>query len=198
MKKFFATVFALTCTAAHAASVDMQIQMIDSEIARLTIEKQQKYAELDKCAKSVNGFKIAGISLLGLTGVGIAVNISQAVKLDRLGDQINDERDRIAAAKTPVQTDITVVGPLRITEVVREIVADTDAVVAAIINNPDISAADKEVARAKAREITEIAASVPVSGSTDALETAQDEFDAIVTGAAMATGKPDVVASVEH
>lgn len=69
---------ALSLREARAVSYDMQMQMLDSEIARLTAEKQQKYAELEKCAGSVKGFKIAGISLIGLTA-GLAVyNIHQA------------------------------------------------------------------------------------------------------------------------
>lgn len=60
-----------------AADHGMQIQMLESEIVKLTTEKQQKYAELEKCAGSVKGFKIAGISLIGLTAVGVAYNIHQ-------------------------------------------------------------------------------------------------------------------------
>jgi hypothetical protein len=97
MKKHIAIV--LSCLvavhAARAADYDMQIQMLDAEIAKLTAEKQTKYADLEKCAKSVDGFKIAGISLLGLTAVGVGVNIYQANKISDLNNQIDAKKKEI-------------------------------------------------------------------------------------------------------
>ena len=60
---------------------DIKIQMLDSEIARLTHERDEKYAALQECAKSVKGFKIAGITTLIATGIGVYGNIELAKKL---------------------------------------------------------------------------------------------------------------------
>jgi hypothetical protein len=62
---------------------DIQIQLLDNEIERLTAEKQRQFSDLDRCASRVSGFRIAGISLLGLTAVGIGVNVYQRVQINR-------------------------------------------------------------------------------------------------------------------
>ena len=49
---------------------------------RLVQEKQRKVAELEKCTGSTEKLKIAGISTLGLTAVGVAGNIVEAKKID--------------------------------------------------------------------------------------------------------------------
>jgi len=59
-----------------------------SQIQRLMQEKQQKYAKLEECSKKVEGFKIAGISTLGLTAIGIGANVALVNKQDKLKDQI--------------------------------------------------------------------------------------------------------------
>ena len=46
---------------------------------QLVREKQRKMAELEKCMGATNGLKIAGLSTLGLTAVGVAGNIAEAV-----------------------------------------------------------------------------------------------------------------------
>ena len=61
------------------------------QITKLIKEKQQKYAQLEECSKKVNGFKIAGISTLGLTAVGIGGNIALASKNKQLDKKINGE-----------------------------------------------------------------------------------------------------------
>jgi hypothetical protein len=87
--------FALVPGGAISATAEMQIQMIDHDIQRLTTEKNEKIARLASCAKNTNGFKIAGISTLALTGVGIGVNISQYNIKSGLNKQIDAERTRI-------------------------------------------------------------------------------------------------------
>jgi len=84
---------------AHAASLDMQIQMVNAEIARLTAERDQKMAQLQSCAKSVNGFKIAGVTTLALTGVGIGINIAEHNTISKLNDQIDATKAEIARAE---------------------------------------------------------------------------------------------------
>ena len=48
------------------------------KITRLMREKQNKIEQLEKCMGSTKGLKIAGISTLGLTAVGVAGNIAEA------------------------------------------------------------------------------------------------------------------------
>ena len=49
---------------------------------QLVREKQRKIEELEKCMGATKGLKIAGISTLGLTAVGVAGNIAEAQKRD--------------------------------------------------------------------------------------------------------------------
>jgi len=56
-------------------------QMLDNEIERLTMQRDEKYAELQKCEKSTKGFKIAGITTLVATGVGVYGNIKLSQKI---------------------------------------------------------------------------------------------------------------------
>ena len=62
---------------AHAEDVGAVIrsQMLDSEIARLTAQRDEKYTALKQCEKTTNGFKIAGLSTLIATGFGVDGNI---------------------------------------------------------------------------------------------------------------------------
>ena len=66
---------------AFAMDAHIQHQMLDSRIEKLQAEYDAKYAELQECAKSVKGFKIAGITTLAATGVGIGANIALHNKL---------------------------------------------------------------------------------------------------------------------
>lgn len=75
----------------------------DSEISRLTAEKQRKYAELEKCVKSVKGLQIAGISTIGLTAGGVALNISQANKSKTLDKQIDSTNSKIEKKKQEIE-----------------------------------------------------------------------------------------------
>ena len=62
----------------------------NSQITRLLQQKKQKMAQLEQCAQKVKGFKIAGISTLGLTAVGVGGNIALASKNKQLDKEIND------------------------------------------------------------------------------------------------------------
>ena len=57
-------------------------------INKLVQEKQRKMAELEKCMGSTKGLKIAGISTLGLTAVGVAGNVIEAKKIKEYDDKI--------------------------------------------------------------------------------------------------------------
>ena len=89
---------------AQSSNYDGQIQMLESEVAKLTAEKQQKYEELEKCASSVSGFKIAGISLLGLTAVGVGVNIYQASARSDLKMDIAKTQGKIAGTEASINS----------------------------------------------------------------------------------------------
>ncbi|MCL2017944.1 MAG: hypothetical protein FWG80_04205 [Alphaproteobacteria bacterium] len=88
MKRLISFLFFAIVPQILFANYEMQIQILENEIAKLTTEKQEKYAQLEKCASGVTGFKIAGISLLGLTAVGVGVNVYQAVQGNQLNTKI--------------------------------------------------------------------------------------------------------------
>ena len=62
-------------------SLDLRNQMLDSEIAKYTQIRDEKYAALKQCEKTTKGFKIAGLTTLVATGVGVYVNVKLAQKL---------------------------------------------------------------------------------------------------------------------
>ena len=62
-----------------------------SQIQRLLNEKQEKISKLEECDGKRKGFMIAGISTIGLTAVGVGVNIAQANKSNKLSNQIADQ-----------------------------------------------------------------------------------------------------------
>ena len=81
MKKIFACVLALCPMVASA-------DYLDNKIADLTKQKLDKIAKLEQCQKSTKGLKIAGITTLGVSAIGIGANIGEAMKLNKLDDQI--------------------------------------------------------------------------------------------------------------
>ena len=62
---------------------------LDDKIAELTKQKLEKIAELEECQKSTKGLKIAGITTLGVSTIGIAANIGEAVTLKKLDKDIS-------------------------------------------------------------------------------------------------------------
>jgi hypothetical protein len=97
MKKIIlhAILFAI-CAGNAAAANNIQIQMIKSEIGKLEKERDNKQADLQSCAKSVNGFKIAGTATLtGTAALGV-VNIVQANKNSDLKKQIAGTESQIS------------------------------------------------------------------------------------------------------
>ena len=67
---------------------------LDDKIARLTQEKLDKLAKLEQCQKSTKGLKIAGWTTLGISAIGIAANIGEAVELNKLDTKINDAQEQ--------------------------------------------------------------------------------------------------------
>lgn len=69
---------------------------------QLVREKQRKYDELQKCLGATKGLKIAGVSTLGLTAVGVSTNIAQSEtkksydkKLERADEKLNNIKKQI-------------------------------------------------------------------------------------------------------
>ena len=103
MIKIFSVFCSLMILVPYAVSAAAYYDPRDSEISRLTAEKQRKYAELEKCAKSVKGLQIAGISTIGLTAGGVALNISQANKSKTLDKQIDSTNSKIEKKKQEIE-----------------------------------------------------------------------------------------------
>jgi len=90
-------ILAAAASSAHAAGLDIQNQLLDNEISKLTAEADQKMNDLNSCSKSVNGFRIAGIATLTATaGLGI-LDIVQHNKINALNDKIAAADQSIAA-----------------------------------------------------------------------------------------------------
>ena len=62
---------------------------LDDKIASLTKEKLEKIAKLEECQKNTKGLKIAGITTLGVSAIGIGANIGEAVALNKLDEKIS-------------------------------------------------------------------------------------------------------------
>ena len=69
---------------------------------QLVREKQRKMAELEKCMGSTQGLKIAGLSTIGLTAVGVAGNIAEAKKLDEYDTNLKLADKKIATAEEDI------------------------------------------------------------------------------------------------
>ena len=79
------------CVACNAYADD-----VSPQIQRLLAEKQEKIAALEKCDGKRKGFMIAGISTIGLTAVGVGVNVVQANKSNNLSGQIEAKNKELA------------------------------------------------------------------------------------------------------
>ena len=62
---------------------------------QLVREKQRKMEELEKCMGSTKGLKIAGLSTLGLTAVGVAGNVVEAKKIDEYESGIKSKEKEL-------------------------------------------------------------------------------------------------------
>ncbi len=62
---------------------------------QLVREKQRKMEELEKCMGATNGLKIAGLSTIGLTAVGVAGNVAEAKKLDEYESGIKSKKNEL-------------------------------------------------------------------------------------------------------
>ncbi len=103
MIKFLPVCIAMLLPFACNAGIYNNADSQDAEISRLMAEKQRKYAELEKCVKSVKGLKIAGISTIGLTAGGVALNIAQADKSKKIDNQIAATHSQIEKQKQKIE-----------------------------------------------------------------------------------------------
>ena len=62
------------------------------QIQRLLDQKQEKIKKLEECEGKKQVWMIAGISTIGVTAVGVGLNIAQASKRNRLDDEIDTAR----------------------------------------------------------------------------------------------------------
>ena len=62
-----------------------ELEILDARIDRLESERDRKFAALSKCERETKGFKIAGISTIAATGIGLYANIKLNEKLSKMG-----------------------------------------------------------------------------------------------------------------
>ena len=68
---------------------------LNDKWTNLVKEKQELISELEKCQKNTKGFKIAGLATLGVSAIGIGVNIGEAVKINSLEDEVDAAKKRV-------------------------------------------------------------------------------------------------------
>jgi len=83
---------------------------------QLVREKQRKMAELEKCMGATNGLKIAGISTLGLTAVGVVGNIAEAQKLNELDADIKKADEKIQNKEKEIATEQKKIDDIELTK----------------------------------------------------------------------------------
>ncbi len=71
-----------------------------ARINELIAQKQAKMKQLEKCRGTTKNLKIAGLSTLGITVVGVGANIAEAVILNQYDDKISDAEKAKDEAKT--------------------------------------------------------------------------------------------------
>ena len=70
----------IVCLSALISTV-ARADYLDDKIAALTQQKQELIASLEECQKSTGKFKIAGIATLGVSAIGIGVNVAESKKM---------------------------------------------------------------------------------------------------------------------
>ncbi len=95
MKKYF--LFAVL-----AALVPNLCFGVSARYTQLVREKQRKMEELEKCMGAQKGLKIAGVSTLGLTAVGVAGNIYEASAIKKYDSEIESADKAIAKTQKDI------------------------------------------------------------------------------------------------
>lgn len=73
------------------ACVIPQISMADESLYDLIKIKQDKIQQLEKCQGTTKGLKIAGLTTLGITAIGVGVNVGEAYAIKNIDKQIHDK-----------------------------------------------------------------------------------------------------------
>ena len=87
------------------AETDIRIQMLDAQIEKLEQERAQKLSDLQQCEKQSKNFKIAGLSTLALTGVGVYANVKLNEKLKKQGSKYHGASGNSNMVDTRPQSD---------------------------------------------------------------------------------------------
>lgn len=106
MKKFL--IYLIIISFSSPCNADIQINSTNSspndglnylrnEIRKLETELNTKTDKLNKCAAKNKNFKIAGVTTVGLTGVGVATNVS-------LHSKIKDQKNLVANLNNKIKT----------------------------------------------------------------------------------------------
>jgi ankyrin repeat protein len=114
MKKIILIFGFLAPVAGYSATLEMQVQIVRDEVAKLKTERDKLKSEIEKCGKTKKGLQIAGITTSAATvGLG-ALDIVQSKKIkDTKADivknrndttHINAEKDRIRINSNQTQT----------------------------------------------------------------------------------------------
>ena len=80
---------------------------LDNKITELTAQKLDKIATLEECQKKQGNLKIAGITTLGISTIGIAANIGEAVHLKNLDTNIATKKSTIADLDAQIAAEDT-------------------------------------------------------------------------------------------
>lgn len=73
----------LMICSAYADTVDYIDMQLDAQIQDLISRRDKLKSDLEACEKNTHGFKIAGISTLTATGVGVVGNIKLAQEIEK-------------------------------------------------------------------------------------------------------------------
>lgn len=114
---------------------------LQNEISRLENELEQKTARLNQCAEKNQNFKIAGIAAVGLTGVGVATNISKYSKMreqektgEKIVKNIENEQEKVKninenlnmdCVKRKISTELTFEERKRLSEIGEEVLKNS-------------------------------------------------------------------------
>ena len=77
---------------------------LDVQISELTKQKQEKIKILEECQKSNKGFKIAGLTTLGVSAIGVGVNIGEAIKIKGQKSDIADKEKQLDALDSKISS----------------------------------------------------------------------------------------------
>ena len=77
---------------------------LDVQISELTRQKQEKIKILEECQKSNKGLKIAGLTTLGVSAIGVGVNIGEAIKIKGQKSDIADKEKQLDALDSKISS----------------------------------------------------------------------------------------------